>query len=272
MKGNLQLNLVNIHLKRNFDSIDILEDVWPSLFTNEVYWCSMVYETADITSESEIEISDPLEQVVNSRFALRLPGRETVKHYPLDPGMEITRGKKSNIIEYDSPGKEIWRGEIKDDRILRFHLWIMERDSKPKKIADIVDKFNNEINYATLEKVVDLLRPKLPDIAVLHSMMSFITRAGALILREDGDDLIGVYSGSLIGYSFKKSNFYNIEKDSANISLHLDKYEEVERIKDRQGNTPGCIISDFSGRNRKSIHFNNLYRKLENSFSNKKKR
>ena len=95
MKGNLQLNLVNIHLKRNFDSIDILEDVWPSLFTNEVYWCSMVYETADITSESEIEISDPLEQVVNSRFALRLPGRETVKHYPLDPGMEITRGKKS---------------------------------------------------------------------------------------------------------------------------------------------------------------------------------
>lgn len=270
MNGNLQLNLVNIHLKRNFDSIDFLEDVWPSIFTNEVYWCSMVYETADITSESKLKISDPLDQIVNSKFALRLPGRETVKHYPLHPSMEITRGEKSNIIEYDSPGKEIWRGEIKGDKILRFHIWIMERDSEPKKIEDIVKKFNNEINYANLEKVVNLLRHKLPAIAVLHSMMSFISRTGAMILREDGDDLIGAYSGSLIGYSFKKPDFYHLEKDSANISLHLDKYEEVERIKDKQEDRPGCIISEFNQLNRNSIYFDKLNRKLEGSLSGKK--
>lgn len=270
MNGNLQFNLVNIHLKRNFDSIDFLEDVLPSIFANEVYWCSMVYETVDITSESEIKISDPLEQIVNSKFALRLPGRETVKHYSLYPSLEVIRGKKSNIIEYNLPGKEIWRGEIKDDKILRFHIWIMERDSKPEKIDDILNKFNNEINYVNLQKVVDQLRYKLPAIAVLHSMMSFIARTGAMILREDGDDLIGAYSGSLIGYSFRKPNFYDLEKEGANISLHLDKYKEVGRIKDRQEDRPGCIISDFNQLDRKSIHFDKLYRKLEGSFSGKK--
>lgn len=270
MMGNLQLNLVNIHLKRNFDCIDLLDKVLPSIFKNEVYWCSMVYETADISLESTIGISDPLGRIFNSKYALRLPGRETVKHYSLFSGLDIIRGEKSNIIEYDSPGKEIWRGEIKDDKILRFHIWIMERDSKPKKIEDIAKKFNNEINYTNLKMVVNLLRSKLPAIAVLHSVMSFITRTGAMILREDGDDLIGAYSGSLIKYSFKKPNLYDLEKDSANISLHLDKYEVVERIKERQEGSPGCIISDFNQLDCKSKHFDKLYRKLEGSLSGKK--
>ena len=91
-----------------------------------------------------------------------------------------------------------------------------------------------------------------------------------MILREDGDDLIGAYSGSLIGYSFKKPSYHNLKKDGADISLHLDKYEKIDRIQDKNVDRPGCIISDFYQTNRMNNYFDKLYRKLEHSLSSKK--
>lgn len=271
MKGNFQLNLTEIKLKRNFDFINKFDEVLGrSIFKNEIYWCSLIWETVDIDKNSIFNFDEPLEKIISPMYAIRLPGREDVKHYNLWPSLDNFNedNEKPNIINYKPPGKEIWYGDLNNGaNVLRYNIWIMESDSSPKNISEINKKFMSEINLQNIQKVVDLIKNKVHHTVLMETIISFITRTGALILKEDHDDLVSAFHGSLIEYNFKKPFTHRLHSYGSDLSLYLDNLDTGGAIKERTASSPGCVLSNFDTSNKDSKYFTKVLKRLRSSIS-----
>lgn len=271
MKSNFQLNLTEIKLKRNFDFVDKFDKVLGrSIFKNEIYWCSLIWETVDIDNNSKINFKNPLEEIISPVYAIRLPGREDVKHYKLWPSLNNfnENTEKPNIIRYDQPGKEIWYGDLDSgENVLRYNIWIMESDSGPKNISEINKKFESEINLQNIQMVVDLIKNKVHHTVLMETIISFITRVGAMILKEEHDDLVSAFHGSLIGYNFMKPFTHRLHSYGSDVSLYLDKHSTGGAINEKTASAPGCVLSHFDNSNEDSIYFKKVLKRLRSSIS-----